>query len=214
MGSILEAEVINKLGFTLEQWETRKKEREWWDKRIKGKRSYYIEKQNSLPAAYPSLLSSRPLGAPLGGGDVSMGSWFGLIPSEEACPGLESELSWGANWLDMEEPEGRMGTLLKRAGEKSLLKKEEETVMYYSVMLSDVTTNKNQSVCFSTLCPAERYTAAWFVFCRLLFSSPPASSEDSARWQNNTFKNSINKNILQSNCSKSHKYASNKPLTF
>lgn len=49
-----------------------------------------------------------------------MGSCVGLSPIEEACPGLESELSWGVSWLDMDEPEGRMGTLLNKAGEKSL----------------------------------------------------------------------------------------------
>lgn len=65
--------------------------------------------------SYPSLLSSL-----LAGGDVSMASWLGLMPSEEACPGLESELSWEVSWLDMDEPDGRMGALLNRAGEKSL----------------------------------------------------------------------------------------------
>lgn len=54
------------------------------------------------------------------GGEVSMGSWPVLRPRGGACPGLESELSWGVSWLDMEEPEGRMGALLNRAGEKSL----------------------------------------------------------------------------------------------
>lgn len=49
-----------------------------------------------------------------------MGSCVGLSTIEEACPGLESELSWGVSWLDMDEPEGRMGTLLNKAGEKSL----------------------------------------------------------------------------------------------
>lgn len=63
----------------------------------------------------------------LGGGDVSMGSWLGLSPREGACPGLESELSWGVSWLDMEEPEGRMGALLNRAGEKSLQRKKKMT---------------------------------------------------------------------------------------
>lgn len=53
-----------------------------------------------------------------------MGSWLGLSPREGACPGLESELSWGVSWLDMEEPEGRMGALLNRAGEKSLQRKK------------------------------------------------------------------------------------------
>lgn len=63
----------------------------------------------------------------LGGGDVSIGSWLGLSPREGACPGLESELSWGVSWLDMEEPEGRMGALLNRAGEKSLRRKKKMT---------------------------------------------------------------------------------------
>lgn len=56
-----------------------------------------------------------------------MGSWLGLSPREGACPGLESELSWGVSWLDMEEPEGRMGALLNRAGEKSLQRKKKMT---------------------------------------------------------------------------------------
>lgn len=72
---------------------------------------------------YPSLLSSRPLVVLLGGGEVSMGSWLGLSPREDACPGLESELSWEESWVDMEEPEGRMGALLNKAGEKSLKRK-------------------------------------------------------------------------------------------
>lgn len=69
---------------------------------------------------YLSRLSSRPLAVTPAGGEVSMGSWPGLRPRGGACPGLESELSWGVSWLDMEEPEGRMGALLNRAGEKSL----------------------------------------------------------------------------------------------
>lgn len=73
-----------------------------------------------LWSPYPSLLSSIGLAVLLGGGEVSMGSCVGLSPIEEACPGLESELSWGVSWLDMDEPEGRMGTLLNKAGEKSL----------------------------------------------------------------------------------------------
>lgn len=75
---------------------------------------------NSSRSLYPSLLSSRPLVVTPAGGEVSMGSWPGLRPRGGACPGLESELSWGVSWLDMEEPEGRMGALLNRAGEKSL----------------------------------------------------------------------------------------------
>lgn len=59
----------------------------------------------------------------LGGGEVSKGSWLGLNPRGGACPGLESQLSWEVSWLDMEEPEGRMGALLNRAGEKSLHKR-------------------------------------------------------------------------------------------
>lgn len=55
-----------------------------------------------------------------------MGSWPGLSPREEEGPGEESELSWEVSWLDMEEPEGRMGALLKSAGEKSLQREEEE----------------------------------------------------------------------------------------
>lgn len=52
-----------------------------------------------------------------------MGSWLGLSPRGGACPGLESELSWEVSWLDMDEPDGRMGALLNRAGEKSLHRK-------------------------------------------------------------------------------------------
>jgi len=59
-------------------------------------------------------MSSRPLAAAPPGGEVSMRSWPGR------GPGLESQLSWEVSWLDMEEPEGRMGALLKSAGEKSL----------------------------------------------------------------------------------------------
>ncbi len=55
-----------------------------------------------------------------------MGSWLGLSPREDCpCPGLESELSWEESWLDIEEPEGRMGALLNRAGEKSLQRKRD-----------------------------------------------------------------------------------------
>lgn len=54
---------------------------------------------------------------------MSKGSWLGLSPRGAACPGLESQLSWEVSWLDMEEPEGRMGALLNRAGEKSLHRK-------------------------------------------------------------------------------------------
>lgn len=80
--------------------------------------------------SYPSLLSSRALAA-LGGGEVSMGSWLGLSPREGACPGLESELSWELSWFDMEEPEGRMGALLNRAGEKSLQRKRESDPLLF-----------------------------------------------------------------------------------
>lgn len=69
---------------------------------------------------YLSRLSSKPLAVTPAGGEVSMWSWPGLRPRGGACPGLESELSWDVSWLDMEEPEGRMGALLNRAGEKSL----------------------------------------------------------------------------------------------
>lgn len=51
---------------------------------------------------------------------MSTPSWLGLRAREEGCPGLESEFSWGGSWLDIEEPEGRIGALLNRAGEKSL----------------------------------------------------------------------------------------------
>lgn len=73
--------------------------------------------------------SSRPLATLLDGGEVSIGSWPGLRPREEACPGLESELSWEVSWLDMEEPEGRMGALLNRAGEKSLQRKRDSDLL-------------------------------------------------------------------------------------
>lgn len=91
---------------------------------------------------YPSL-SSRPLAALLGGGEVSMGSWPGLSPREEACPGLESELSWEVSWLDMEEPEGRMGALLNRAGEKSLQRKSDS-----ECSMNTSTTVRNMNFCF------------------------------------------------------------------
>lgn len=58
-----------------------------------------------------------------------MGSWLGLSPRVGPCPGLESELSWEVSWLDMEEPEGRMGALLNRAGEKSLQRKRESDLL-------------------------------------------------------------------------------------
>lgn len=48
--------------------------------------------QSFFLSPYPSL-SSRPLAALLAGGEVSMASWLGLSPREDACPGLESELS-------------------------------------------------------------------------------------------------------------------------
>lgn len=59
-----------------------------------------------------------------------MGSWLGLSPKVEACPGLESELSWEVSWLDIEEPEGRMGALLNRAGEKSLQRKRNSDLLF------------------------------------------------------------------------------------
>ncbi|KAF3851525.1 hypothetical protein F7725_013297 [Dissostichus mawsoni] len=65
--------------------------------------------------AFDLSVNLEPFVALLGGGEVSMGSWMGRSPREEACPGLESELSWEVSWLDMEEPDGRMGALLNRA---------------------------------------------------------------------------------------------------
>lgn len=85
-----------------------------------GKSLADVGRHRSSRSLYPSLLSSRPLAVTPAGGEVSMGSWPALRPRGGACPGLESELSWGVSWLDMEEPEGRMGALLNRAGEKSL----------------------------------------------------------------------------------------------
>lgn len=74
-----------------------------------------------------------------------MGSWPGLSPREEACPGLESELSWEVSWLDMEEPEGRMGALLNRAGEKSLQRERHSDVLlvYRTKFIITTTTASN-----------------------------------------------------------------------
>lgn len=70
-----------------------------------------------------------------------MGSWLGLSPREEACPGLESELSCEVSWLDMEEPEGKMGALLNRAGEKSLqTKRDSDPLLFLYVFYTTATT--------------------------------------------------------------------------
>lgn len=58
---------------------------------------------------------------------MSKGSWLDLSPRVGACPGLESQLSCEVSWLVMEEPDGRMGALLNRAGEKSLHRKRKRS---------------------------------------------------------------------------------------
>lgn len=114
IGSILDAEVSSRHALTLTG-------RQETIVRCEPGRAWKTVADTEADAAlYPSLLSSRPLAVTPAGGEVSMGSWPGRRPRGGACPGLESELSWGVSWLDMEEPEGRMGALLNSAGEKSL----------------------------------------------------------------------------------------------
>lgn len=61
--------------------------------------------------------------------------------------------------------------------------------MIYQLFLWDQPSCSPECVsCLPTPCPAEQCRAVWFFFCHLLFSSPPASSKDSARWENKASK--------------------------